>query len=121
DLSGKVKFTLLAQNGQTVTGNAYLTKGTYVVRFVAGTADGSPLPAMSYSLQGLNLSDPIGPRSSDPTSDPSQPSSGTTSSSTSTTTDPTSSDPSSTSYSYSSTDPSTDPSKTTVPPADPYS
>jgi hypothetical protein len=115
---GQVVFTMVAFNLQTITANVYLAKGTYLVRFAAGTPNGAPLPALTYVLRGLTISDPIGPSSTDPTSSPSDPNQPppppATDSSTS------SSDPSwSSSSSYNN---STDPNqKSTVSPSDPYS
>jgi hypothetical protein len=135
DKSGKVVFTLVALNGQTVSADVYLAKGNYVARFAGGTPDGSPLPALTFVLRGLTMSDPIGPSASDPTSSPSDPSSASGTSTTTDTSSSTSTDSSSTTTtdsSTSTTDPTWSPDysyvddsqpqqKTTVPPQDPYS
>jgi hypothetical protein len=73
DGKGKVVFTLMAQNGETVTGNVFLAAGSYTVRIAGGTPNGSPLAPLKFSLRGIVIDDPIGPGTSDPTSDPSQP------------------------------------------------
>jgi hypothetical protein len=72
DLKGNELFTLVALAGQTVTGNAYLKQGSYVLRFAGGTANGSPLAPITYTLRGLGISDPIGPSSADPSGGPQQ-------------------------------------------------
>jgi hypothetical protein len=70
DSNNNALFTLVALNGQTVSGNVYLTVGTYLVRYAGGAPNGTALPALAYMLRGETISDPIGPRSSDPTSAP---------------------------------------------------
>src|SRR5262249_48682831 len=65
-------FTLTARAGQTVSLNVLLKKATYKVRFRAGTIDGSPLPALAYSLGARTLTDPLDPVPADP-NDPTLP------------------------------------------------
>ena len=59
----------LARAGETVSLTAYLAQGTYTVRFEGLAASGAALPMLAYDLQGVTLSDPIGPVGSDPTLD----------------------------------------------------
>jgi hypothetical protein len=67
DSAGNLVFTLTSQAGTTVSGPSVLLRpGAYHVRFVA--APGALLPA--FRLSGLNLSDPIGAASNDPTMQP---------------------------------------------------
>jgi hypothetical protein len=73
DLGGNAVASVTALNGESQSLTVFLAPGTYTVRFAGGTADGSPLPATSYSLRGLNLSDPIGPQTTDPTLTPAPP------------------------------------------------
>jgi len=67
DQNGVPVFVLTALAGQTVSGDVYLAAGVnYKAVFVAATADHSPLPAVTYSLRGKSLSDPIDPLPEDP-------------------------------------------------------
>lgn len=69
--AGNAVSTMTVRNGETQTLTVFLAPGTYTVRFAGGTSDGSPLPVTSYLLRGLSLSDPIGPKTTDPTLAPS--------------------------------------------------
>ena len=71
DQSGRVVASLEARAGDTVSGNAlFLTPGAYTLRFaVLGSTPGTT-PAISYSLTGDSISDPIGPTLEDPTLTP---------------------------------------------------
>jgi hypothetical protein len=70
DQNGNVVFRLDAMAGQTVSANVYLTDGTYTVRMVESTIDGSALPAFNYALRGETLTDPIDAYPVDPTLPP---------------------------------------------------
>ncbi len=59
DQYGNIIFTLDAIAGQTVSSNVILIQGTYTIRFVAATIDGSALSAFTYNLLGETLTDPI--------------------------------------------------------------
>jgi hypothetical protein len=66
DQLGHVVTTLDALNGETRSLTLFLGPGTYTVGFAAATRDGSPLPATTYTLLGLGISDPVGPQLTDP-------------------------------------------------------
>jgi hypothetical protein len=70
DQNHNVVTVLDALAGQTVSADVYLKQGTYTVAFVAGTIDGSTLPALAYRLRGEALTDPIDPVPIDPTNPP---------------------------------------------------
>src|SRR5438552_11127866 len=73
DQNGNIIFTLDAIAGQTVSVNVYLQDGTYTVRVVAPTIDGSALPSFTYALRGETLTDPIDAYPLDPTLPPPSP------------------------------------------------
>jgi hypothetical protein len=63
DQGGNLVFRLAANSGQpAVSGVAYLTTGTYMVRFAAVTQNGSAPPPLDFTLLTDLLSDPIGPQ-----------------------------------------------------------
>jgi hypothetical protein len=71
DQSGNVIYTLTALAGDTVSSNALLlTPGAYTLSFTVLGPPGDPAPALSYSLMGESISDPIGGVVSDPTTQP---------------------------------------------------
>ncbi|HZW30889.1 MAG TPA: matrixin family metalloprotease [Isosphaeraceae bacterium] len=71
--SGQLVFSLFGPAGQTVSGaSVLLTPGQYQVSFSIVNASGAA-PPIGYRLWGANLSDPIGPASSDPTTEPMYP------------------------------------------------
>jgi hypothetical protein len=71
DSSGNVVYTLTALAGDTVSSNALLlTPGAYTLSFTALAPPGDPIPALSYSLMGESISDPIGVAINDPTTTP---------------------------------------------------
>jgi hypothetical protein len=72
DLNGALIASLTAQDGEVVSKDVFLTKGTYAIRFVAATRDGSALPDTLTLLQGRSLTDPEDPPPVDPTQDPTQ-------------------------------------------------
>jgi hypothetical protein len=74
DKNGNVLFTQVVLDGETRSVTLFLAPGTYVFRFAAATRSGAPLPAFTYLLGGLSLSDPIGPQQIDPSSTPPPPS-----------------------------------------------
>jgi hypothetical protein len=59
DQYNNIIFTLDAMAGQTVSSNVYLSQGTYTVRFVAATIDGSALSAFTYNLVGETETQPM--------------------------------------------------------------
>jgi hypothetical protein len=67
DDQGRVVFRQVFQAGQTMSVNLVLPPGNYTWRLVAGTADGSPLAPMTFTISSLLLNDPIGPELIDPT------------------------------------------------------
>lgn len=85
DSSGNEVYTLFTPAGQAVSGDVLLAAGTYTIVFTAGTPDGSSLPDLSFSLDLVVRTDPIGTAPSDTSTAPSG-SSGTSPSSGSTTT-----------------------------------
>jgi hypothetical protein len=70
DQSGHVVFDQVLTAGQTLQKTLFLPKGSYTFRFVGGTSDGSPLPPMSYVVTDVALSEPIGPKLSNPDAPP---------------------------------------------------
>jgi hypothetical protein len=63
DQYGNIIYTLDAIAGQTTSIDVCLLQGTYTVRFVAATIDGSALSNFTYNLLGETLTDPIDPYS----------------------------------------------------------
>jgi len=70
DQAGNKVSTLTALTGQTQTITLFLTPGTYTIQVAGQTTDGSPLQAISFSLFGIGLSDPMGPQPTNPTLSP---------------------------------------------------
>jgi hypothetical protein len=70
DAGGHVVASLFAEAGETVSLTTYLAQGTYTVRIDGLTPAGSAVPGLGYSMQGVTLSDPIGPTGVDPTLNP---------------------------------------------------
>jgi hypothetical protein len=70
DSSGNVVFDQVIKAGQKLQKTLFLAGGSYTFRFVGGTKDGSPLPPMNYTVTGLALSEPIGPKLIDPLAPP---------------------------------------------------
>lgn len=72
DSNGKVLATRIANAGDAVSFDVALPPGEFYVRFAAGTKDKTKtLPNLSFKLEGLVASDPIGPTPTDPTCEPS--------------------------------------------------
>lgn len=72
DCNGKVVATRVANAGDAVSFDVALPPGEFYVRFAAGTKDKTKtLPNLSFKLEGLVASDPIGPTPTDPTCEPS--------------------------------------------------
>jgi hypothetical protein len=68
DQNNNVVFTMVAFAGQPLsTSFAFLTAGTYTVRFNAATQTGFYLPALTWALAARTLSDPQDPVPIDPT------------------------------------------------------
>jgi hypothetical protein len=71
DQNNNLVFRLAADAGQPAsTGVAYLGAGTYTVGFTVAARDGATPPALTYTLKGDVISDPIGPVVIDPAKDP---------------------------------------------------
>jgi hypothetical protein len=71
DQNGNVVYTLTADAGDTVSSNALLlTPGAYTLSFSVLGPPGEAMPALSYSLMGESISDPIGGVVNDPTTQP---------------------------------------------------
>jgi hypothetical protein len=71
DKDGNVVYTLTSAAGDTVSSNALLlTPGAYTLSFTVLAPPGGPIPALSYSLMGESISDPIGAVVNDPTLTP---------------------------------------------------
>jgi hypothetical protein len=98
DSAGNVVATVEARDGLPASLTAFLAPGVYSLRVDGYTTDGSALLPLTYTLQGLRLSDPIGPEPEDPTNDPAPPPSSTTTTTQSSSTS--SSSQSSSSYYY---------------------
>jgi hypothetical protein len=70
DANGNMVYSQIAYAGQqATTGNVYLQSGSYTVRFTAVPKTPGQLPALTYTLAGLVLSDPQGPQATDPSAD----------------------------------------------------
>jgi hypothetical protein len=71
DQNGNVVYTLTGNAGDTVSSTALLlVPGAYTLSFTAIGPPGGPVPALSYSLMGESISDPIGAVVDDPTTQP---------------------------------------------------
>ena len=71
DQNGNVIYTLTADAGDTVSSDTLLlTPGAYTLSFTVVGPPGGPVPALSYSLMGESISDPIGGVVNDPTTQP---------------------------------------------------
>jgi hypothetical protein len=70
DSSGHVVFDQVIKAGQKLNKTLFLAAGSYTFRFVGGTKNGSPLPPMNYTVTGIALSEPIGPKLIDPLAPP---------------------------------------------------
>ena len=60
DAAGQAVATLFARAGDTVSKTIYLAPGRYTVAFSGGVRNGPAMDALTYSLKGTILSDPIG-------------------------------------------------------------
>jgi hypothetical protein len=83
DQKGATVSTITAQPGKPVSVTLMFLKGAYTFRISAATTSSLASP-LSFSLKGLDLTDPIGPQPDDPTMSGSSPPSSTSSSSSST-------------------------------------
>jgi hypothetical protein len=70
DSSGAVVFDLVSPTGGAASGSVFLAPGAYTVHFTAVTGNPALLTALSFTLDGAVLSDPIGPLLVDPTLKP---------------------------------------------------
>jgi hypothetical protein len=71
DQNGNVVYALTADAGDTVSSDALLlAPGAYTLSFSVLGPPGDSVPALSYSLMGESISDPIGGVPSDPTTQP---------------------------------------------------
>jgi hypothetical protein len=66
DADGRIVSTLFARAGKTATATTFLSAGAYTIRVDGLTRHGAPLAGLTYALQGIRVSDPIGPIASDP-------------------------------------------------------
>jgi hypothetical protein len=66
DASGNALLSLVAQNGQTVSGMLLLPPGTYTVVIVGAASDGSALTGLRVDARLVGVTDPIGPMLADP-------------------------------------------------------
>ena len=66
DANGNLVSSLFAKAGLTVTESVYLDPGQYTLRAQALTPAGVALPNLTYTLQGLTLTNPIDPPPDDP-------------------------------------------------------
>jgi hypothetical protein len=74
DEHGREVYTLFAGAGQPATGDVLLRAGTYTLVITGGTRNPMALmPDLTFALEGLVRSDPIGLTPTDPSSDPTQP------------------------------------------------
>jgi len=74
DESGNEVYTLFAAAGTSALGDVLLAAGTYTVIVAGGTPDGpESMPRLTYRLDGLVRTDPIGIGTEDPSSEPAQP------------------------------------------------
>jgi hypothetical protein len=72
--AGAVVFSLVGRVGETVSGSSVLlTPGAYQVSISVVGASGNSWSSIKYSLDGANISDPIGPASADPVEEPMYP------------------------------------------------
>ncbi len=60
DADGNEVYTLFTPAGQSISGDVLLAAGNYTIIFTAGTPDGTSLPDLSFTLDVLVRSDPIG-------------------------------------------------------------
>jgi hypothetical protein len=74
DEDGDEVYTLFAGAGRSATGDVLLAAGTYTLVITGGTRDPMALmPDLTFQLEGLVRSDPIGLTPTDPSGDPTQP------------------------------------------------
>jgi hypothetical protein len=74
DQLGHEVYTVFAGAGQTTTGDVLLPAGTYTLVITGGTRSPMALmPDLTFDLEGLVRSDPIGLTPVDPSGDPTQP------------------------------------------------
>ncbi|HEV3343426.1 MAG TPA: hypothetical protein VG125_23845, partial [Pirellulales bacterium] len=73
DASGSVVQSVVGQVGSALSTTVLLEPGTYVFQFGGGTQGNGALPDTTYQLQGIYLSDPIGPVAVTPTINPPPP------------------------------------------------
>jgi hypothetical protein len=74
DEGGNEVYTLFAEAGRLATGDVLLGAGTYTLIVTGGTRNPMALmPDLTFELEGLVRSDPIGLTPTDPSGEPSQP------------------------------------------------
>lgn len=73
DQNNVAVLTVVAKGGEVAGRDVLLQPGTYTVRFVAATRDGSPLPAFQFRGRYNLGTDPIGPELIDGTAPPANP------------------------------------------------
>ncbi len=62
--------TQLTATGDAASLNLFLPGGTYTLLVGGGATRAGPMPAIRYTLEGLTLSDPIGPQAVEPGTNP---------------------------------------------------
>jgi hypothetical protein len=74
DADGNEVYTLFANAGSSATGDVLFAAGRYTFILTGGTPDGATdLPRLTYHLDGLVRTDPIGIGTEDPSASPAQP------------------------------------------------
>jgi hypothetical protein len=74
DENGREVYTLFAEAGHWATGDVLLAAGKYTIIITGGTRNPMALmPDLTFDLEGLVRSDPIGLTPTDPSGDPTQP------------------------------------------------
>jgi hypothetical protein len=74
--AGNLLLSRVAQVGQTQSVTVFLAQGKYRFRLTGLNTGSAGVAPLSYALQGIDLSDPVGPYQYDSTASPSGPSSG---------------------------------------------
>lgn len=70
DSQNRTVDTRVASTGDAASLNVFLPTGRYTLLVGGGATDGGAMPAIRYVLEGLTLSDPIGPQAVEPGTNP---------------------------------------------------
>jgi hypothetical protein len=70
DVQNRTIDTRRTAEGDAVSLNVFLTPGVYTLLVGGGATDGGPMPTIRYIVEGLTLSDPIGPQAVEPGTNP---------------------------------------------------